>query len=92
MNRFIKNCCEDEEHKLKGGLTLSELSDAEEQIIRVAKGRAFLKFYHIMFDILLFYHANIGLQNLLLNIIMKKGTIIQEQTKHCLCYQPNIGS
>ena len=30
VNQFIKNCCEDEEHKLKGVLTLSELSGAEE--------------------------------------------------------------
>ena len=45
VNRFIKNCCEDEEHKLKGGLTLSELSDAEEQIIRVAQRESFSEEY-----------------------------------------------
>ena len=30
-------------------------------------------------------------QNLLLNTIMKREITIQEQTKHCLCYQLNTG-
>ena len=44
-NRFIHNCCVDDEHKVKGGLTLSELGDAENQIIRDAQKEAFSEEY-----------------------------------------------
>ena len=41
MNRFIHNCCVNEEHKIKGVLTLNELSDTEKQIIKDAQKEAF---------------------------------------------------
>ena len=45
VNRFIHNCCVDGEHKMKGGLTLNELSDTEKQIIRSAQKEAFPEEY-----------------------------------------------
>ena len=45
MNRFIHNCCVNEEHKVKGELTLNELSDAEKQIIRDAQKEAYSEEY-----------------------------------------------
>ena len=41
VNRFIHNCCVSEEHKIKGELTLNELSDTEKQIIKDAQKEAF---------------------------------------------------
>ena len=41
MNRFIHNCCVNEEYKVKGELTLNELSDAEKQIIRDVQKEVF---------------------------------------------------
>ena len=41
VNRFIHNCCVNEEHKTKGVLTLNELSDTEKQIIKDAQKEAF---------------------------------------------------
>ena len=45
VNRFIHNCCVNEEHKVKGELTLNELSDAEKQIIRDAQKETFSEEY-----------------------------------------------
>ena len=45
VNRFIHNCCVNEEHKVKGELTLNELSDAEKQIIRDAQKEAYSEEY-----------------------------------------------
>ena len=45
VNQFIHNCCVNEEHKVKGELTLNELSDAEKQIIRGAQKEAFSEEY-----------------------------------------------
>ena len=45
----------------------------------------------MMLDILYCCHGRIGSQSLLSNIIMREGIIIQELTKHCLCYPPNTG-
>ena len=41
VNRFIHNCCVNKEHKIKGELTLNELSDTEKQIIKDAQKEAF---------------------------------------------------
>ena len=45
VNRFIHNCCVNEEHRVKGELTLNELNDAEKQIIRDAQKEAFFEEY-----------------------------------------------
>ena len=45
MNRFIHNCCVNEEHKVKGELTLNELSDVEKQIIRDVQKEALSEEY-----------------------------------------------
>ena len=41
MNQFIHNYCINEERKIKGELTLNELSDAEKQIIKDTQKEAF---------------------------------------------------
>ena len=45
MNQFIHNYCVNEEHKVKGELTLNELSDVEKQIIRDAQKEGFSEEY-----------------------------------------------
>ena len=122
VNRFIHNCYVNEEHKVKGELTLNELSDAEKQIIRDVQKEVFSEEYlalqkgmnsvnylcpkldkdgvirlntRLQYAEFLTYdvrHPIVLSQKhwvikLLLNTFTKRETTMQEQTKHCLCYQ-----
>ena len=45
VNRFINNCVEDKEQRVKGGLTLNELNDAEKSIIKDMQRKEYAKEY-----------------------------------------------
>ena len=45
VNRFISDCVEDEKHRVKGGLTLNELNDAEKIIIKDMVRKEYAKEY-----------------------------------------------
>jgi len=45
VRRFISNCLECEEHRLKGDLTLNELSDSEKHIIRGVQKKTYHQEY-----------------------------------------------
>ena len=64
----------------------------EDGIMRLDTRLQYAEF--IPYDVrhLYYCHENTGSRNLLLNIIMGKGTTTQEQTKRCLCCLPSIGS